>query len=67
MSITYVLNDNYRMVSMANYVTGHDRPLYFTRPLVQIMGETLLQNQTLVQPSSTDFKDIVEDEPKTKN
>ena len=44
MSITYVLNDNYRMVSMANYVTGHDRPLYFTRPLVQIMGETLLQN-----------------------
>ncbi len=43
MSITYVLNDNYRMVSMANYVTGHDRPLYFTRPLVQIMSDNLIE------------------------
>jgi hypothetical protein len=43
MSITYVLNDNYRMVSMANYVTGHDRPLYFTRPLVQIMSDNILE------------------------
>ena len=40
--VQYVLHDNYRMVSMPNYVTGHDRPLYFTRPLIQLMGETAL-------------------------
>lgn len=45
MSVTYVLNDAYRMVSMANYVVGHDRPLYFTRPLVQIMGDTAMLQQ----------------------
>jgi|NOAtaT_7_FD_contig_21_936148_length_475_multi_3_in_0_out_0_1 hypothetical protein len=39
MSVAYILHDQNRNQSLANYVTGHDRPMYFKRPLVPQMTD----------------------------
>jgi hypothetical protein len=42
MSIAYILHDQERNLTLSNYVTGHDRPLYFKRPLVPQMTDVTL-------------------------
>ncbi len=64
--MSYILNDNYRIVSMPNYVTGHDRALYFTRPLVQMMGETTLFQKQPQAPQGQE-EERGKEEPRVKN
>ena len=63
--MSYILNDNYRIVSMPNYVTGHDRALYFTRPLVQMMGETTLFQKQPQAPQGQE-EERGKEEPRVK-